>query len=495
VNACRDDLAGDLAPCFDLLRGIELFAELDDDQLAWVAKAGTQRTLSDGDVLFEDGDPARHFYVLLSGELLITKMIDGKEQVYGRHSAAAGGGTAAAAGDGTGPTADKPLAAHQYTGELPLLAGGGYVAKATAVGDTELMVYDKPAFLEMLTRFPQICRVLLPVLAWRIRSYEARASRAAMLEGLGTLAAGLAHELNNPAAAMVRAVAELRDSVHDLTDWAVCWGGLASPEEQLLLTRVRDGVAGYETTRPPRDELEAADASDEISDWLAEHGVSSADEIGVVLVDHGLRMSTLSPLAEALEPKTLAPAIGWLGRSLQVTSLIGEIAAAGSRIATLVDSTKAYTNLDRVPQRDVDLREGLEATLVMQRPKLSGVRIMRDYADLPPIVAYPSELNQVWTNLIDNAADALDGQGKLRICTRAEGKWAVVEICDNGPGIPPDVLPMLFQPFFTTKDVGKGTGLGLHLSRDIVMHRHNGCIDVTSVPGDTRFTVRLPLEQ
>jgi CRP-like cAMP-binding protein len=206
----------------DRLRDITLFAELADEQLAWLAEVGRRVVIADGEVLFEDGEPARFFYVLLSGELLITRVMNGREELFSRHSARA-------AADQR--LDDKPRAAHEFTGELPLLCDGDYVAKATAHGKTVLMAYDKETFLEMVARFPQICRVLLPVLAWRIRSYEARAGRNAMLEGLGTLAAGLAHELNNPATAVVRAAGELRGTVRDLVERTATWCSLDSPQD------------------------------------------------------------------------------------------------------------------------------------------------------------------------------------------------------------------------------------------------------------------------
>jgi signal transduction histidine kinase len=469
------------------LRDITLFAELDDEQLAWLAEVGRRVDIADGEVLFEDGEPARFFYVLLSGELLITRVLDGKEELFSRHSARS---AADAQLD------DKPRAAHQFTGELPLLCDGDYVAKATAHGRTELMAYDKETFLEMVARFPQICRVLLPVLAWRIRSYEARAGRNAMLEGLGTLAAGLAHELNNPATAVVRAAGELRCTVRDLVERTAERCALSSPRERCMLQRARDrlpAASGDPPQRGARDELAAAEASDLVIDWLSERGVVQGAEIGVTLVDHGFDLAALTELSEGLSPDALDRAVGCLSACLLTATLVEEVADAGRRIESLVATAKAYTNLDRAPERDVDLREGLDATLTMQGPKLAGIRVHRDYTDLPTIVAYPSELNQVWTNLIDNAVHAMGDRGDLWIKAWAESEHVVVEIRDTGPGIPPERLALLFQPFYTTKDVGKGTGLGLHLSHDIVTHRHHGSIEVVSVPGDTRFTVRLPV--
>ena len=471
----------------DRLRDITLFAELADEQLAWLAEVGRRVEIADGEVLFEDSEPARFFYVLLSGELLITRVIAGREELFSRHSARIVADQ---------QLDDKPRAAHQFTGELPLLCDGDYVAKATAHGKTELMAYDKETFLEMVARFPQICRVLLPVLAWRIRSYEARAGRNAMLEGLGTLAAGLAHELNNPATAVVRAAGELRCTVRDLVERTARWCSLDSPTGRCMLQRARGelpGAAADSPQRGARDELAAAETSDLVIDWLSERGVSQATEIGVTLVDHGFDVDALAELSEGLSGEALDRAVGCLSSCLLTSTLVEEVAEAGRRIESLVATAKAYTNLDRAPERDVDLREGLDATLTMQGAKLAGIRVHRDHGDLPAIVAYPGELNQVWTNLIDNAVDAMGDHGELWIRTWAESDHVVVEIRDTGPGIPAERLSLLFQPFFTTKDVGKGTGLGLHLSHDIVTHRHHGSIEVVSAPGDTRFTVRLPV--
>ncbi|PRX97106.1 ATP-binding protein [Allonocardiopsis opalescens] len=483
------------------LRSVELFARLSDDNLRWLVEVGRPVHLDDGEVLFEDGERARYFYVLLRGQLVITKMRDGREELYGRHTAdpprPGGDGPADRRQDGPGPAAPadppdgKPRAAHQFTGELPLLVDGDYLAKATASGRTELIAYDKPTFLELLGRCPTICAVLLPVLAWRIRDYEARAGHTTMLEGLGTLAAGLAHELNNPAAAIVRAAASLRDAVQDLSDQAARWGRLASPAER----RVIDGFVRHLSAEPPaaRDALEAAELTDEVVDWLDAQGFESADDIGAVLADSGASPDTLARIAESVRPDALEAALACAAQVLNARSLVDEITGAGRRIDALVRATRGYTDLDRAPEHDVDLHDALEATLTVLAPRLSGVRVQRRFGELPALPARPSELNQVWVHLITNAADAMGADGVLTITTSREGDCALVEIRDNGRGIPPELLPSLFQPFFTTKDIGKGTGLGLHLCRDIVSQRHGGSIEVSSVPGDTRFTVRLPL--
>jgi signal transduction histidine kinase len=282
--------------------------------------------------------------------------------------------------------------------------------------------------------------------------------------------------------------------VRELSEWALRWGAIALPAERVVVDALLAEAAEWEQANRPRDAFEAAEFSDAVRDWLYDRGVTGLDGIDTVLADHGVVPSVLAEVARTVRPAALDVAVGYLGLSLHSRSLVRDVSEAGKRISALLHSAKAYTNLDRAPEQVVDLAEGLEATLAMQSPRLTGVRIHRDYADLPPLTVYPSELNQVWTNLIDNAVDAMNGTGQLWISTKLEAQCAVVEIRDSGIGIPSDVLPLLFQPFFTTKDIGQGTGLGLHLSHDIITQRHNGSIDVTSVPGDTCFTVRLPTD-
>ncbi|MCR6487412.1 ATP-binding protein [Amycolatopsis sp. OK19-0408] len=455
------------------LRGIELFAELDAERLGWLAGAGEHRVLRDGEKLFDDGEQAEHFYVLLAGELVLSKRIGEREQIVGRHF-----GDPAAAPH----AADKPRAAHQYTGELPLLAGGGYVAAATAAGEVELLAYDKDTFLWMLVRCPEVCRVLLPVLVWRIRSYEAQAGRRTMLEGLGTLAAGLAHELNNPVAALVRAAAEFDRTAAGLAGTAITWGAKATPGERAALDRLVAAPA-----RPELGALAAAEALDAVADWLDSAGLPDAVDLAA-----DLTVADLDALAAEVRPEVLAVAVRLLAGRLSARALAADAQAAGRAISTLVASAAAYADLGRAPEREVDVVAGLEATLRVLAPGLTGIAVVRDFAPLPPVPAHLGELNQVWTHLVRNAAQAMNGEGELRLTTRAEGPCVVVEVRDNGPGVPPELLPRLFQPFFTTKDIGHGTGLGLHLCHEIVAVRHNGSIEAVSMPGDTRFVVRLP---
>lgn len=469
------------------LYGLEIFAGLTGEQLDWLVSVSEPRVLADGEVLFRDGEEATGFHVLLSGGLVVTKVVDGREEVLTRHSTEEGG-AAAEEHDG------KPTAAHRFTGELPLLTEGSYVATAAASGPaTTVVAYAKPVFFEMLTRCHGVAAVLLPVLAWRIKSSEVQARKRATVEALGTLAAGLAHELNNPAAAVARAAQELSPALDRLTATAYAWGAAASGAERSVLDRLAeelDKLPPPETTDP----LAQADAEEEIADWAEETGAERPGLLGSGASDLGLELGWLLERLEGVGEASLPAALDHLAALLEARSLAAELRAAGPRISQLVAATRDYANLDRAPEQHFAVTDGLENTLVVLRAKLAGITIVRAYdPGLPDLTGYPGELNQVWTNLVDNAAEAMEGAGTLTLRARAEGVCMVVEITDTGRGIPEDVLPRIFEPFYTTKDVGKGTGLGLHLSYRIVTQRHHGSITARSRPGETRMVVRLPL--
>ncbi|MGW0395865.1 ATP-binding protein [Streptomyces sp. NPDC003042] len=469
------------------LHGLEIFAAINEDQLDWLVSVSEPRVLADGEVLFRDGEEATGFHVLLSGGLVVTKVVDGREEVLTRHSTGEG---SAAAEEHDG----KPSAAHRFTGELPLLTDGSYVATAAASGPaTTVVAYAKPVFFEMLSRCQGVAAVLLPVLAWRIKSSEVQARKRATVEALGTLAAGLAHELNNPAAAVARAAQELAPALERLTGTAYAWGAAASGAERSVLDRLTEEL---DKLPPPAttDPLAQADAEEEIADWAEEAGAERPGLLGAGASDLGLELGRLLDGLEGIGEPALPAALDHLAALLEARSLAAELRAAGPRISQLVAATRDYANLDRAPEQRFAVTGGLENTLVVLRAKLAGITIVRAYEpDMPELTGYPGELNQVWTNLVDNAAEAMEGAGTLTLRARAEGVCMVVEITDTGRGIPEDVLPRIFEPFYTTKDVGKGTGLGLHLSYRIVTQRHHGSITARSRPGETRMVVRLPL--
>ena len=312
---------------------------------------------------------------------------------------------------------------------------------------------------------------------------------------LGTLAAGVAHELNNPAAATSRAAEQLREAFARLEQAHLALEGLGLDER--ARRRMHDLDRQARAKAASHSDLSGLDRSDreaELEDWLDDHSLD-ASSLAPPLVGLGLAPSDLEALATAVGDEALDPVLSWAAAVLPVHELLYEIGQGSARISEIVRALKSYSFLGQAPVQWIDLHEGLDNTLVILRNKLkAGIEVHRDYAgDMPLVHAYGSELNQVWTNILDNAADAMNGKGQLTIRTRRQAPWAVVEIEDNGPGIPPALQSRIFDPFFTTKEPGKGTGLGLSTSYSIVTEKHHGHIDVESRPGMTRFTVRLPL--
>lgn len=317
------------------------------------------------------------------------------------------------------------------------------------------------------------------------------------LATLGKLSAGMAHELNNPAAAAQRGAGQLRAAVSQLQDAQLRVGALElAPAQRDTLLNL-DRVARERAMQPSdMDAIAQSDRASQLEDWLQEQGVERAWEYAPILASMAYTTSDLAALGRVFSVQQRATVVAWLGQTYTVYSLLEEIAQGTGRIVDLVKALKTYTYLDRAPVQAVDVHEGLDSTLVMLRSKLKGgITVRREYApDLPHIQAYASELNQVWTNIIDNAADAMEGKGEITLRTRREGEWVVVEIEDNGPGIPDSIQPTVFDPFFTTKPPGAGTGLGLSISHNIIVQKHGGTISVTSRPGKTRFVVRLPIQ-
>jgi signal transduction histidine kinase len=316
------------------------------------------------------------------------------------------------------------------------------------------------------------------------------------LATLGKLSAGMAHELNNPASAAQRGAAQLQGTFSHLQQTHLQLGELNLTESQLDSLLALDELARQRAKQPPdMDSLTRSDRENELEAWLDERDVQNAWEIAPALANLGYDCDALNTLVADFNKSQFSAVIDWLHDTYTIYSLLEEIGQGTGRISELVKALKGYTYLDQAPIQTVDLHEGLDSTLVILRSKLKqGITVHREYApDLPTIQARGSELNQVWTNMIDNSIDAMDGSGEITLRTRQDDQWVIVEIEDNGPGIPEDVLPNLFDPFFTTKPPGKGTGLGLNISHNIIVQRHQGRIEVTSQPGKTRFEVRLPL--
>jgi signal transduction histidine kinase len=462
------------SPVLEALGRVPLFSELPEGELAWISEQGEEVRLEPGTKIAIQGDPPDGFYVVLEGETEWTRSVGGQEVFV------------VTLGEGS------------IFAELILALDAPYPTTGHAVTPVRLFKLDVPSFWEMLRICPQVLRGILATSVERAELHESVSQQHAKLISLGTMAAGLAHELNNPAAAVGRSVQEARRVFRESSSRAVKLGALLmSPAERALVADLPDEVARRAENVPSLDSLEQSDREDEVAEWLEERGVEDAWELSPTLVGAGLDVYWLEDLSGHLSERgSLGEVLAWLASETTGDELLREIGQASARISELVGAVKSYSHMDKASQKEVDVNEGLESTLVMLGHKLKkgNVRVTREYeAGLPRVCAHGSELNQVWTNLIDNAIDAVEGDGNVRIRTTREGDRVLVEISDDGPGIPEEIRECIFEPFFTTKDVGKGTGIGLDISHRVVVEELGGEIRVVSRPGDTCFQVRLPV--
>jgi signal transduction histidine kinase len=451
-----------------------LFDGLSPDQLDALAARGEEMAFEGWEVLFRAGEPAEHLWVLLEGRIELFRH-EASEMVPiatmdtpGRW---AGGFTA------WGDASD---------------ASTGYRATGLAKGRGRVFRLASADLAELLQAWLPLAVHLVKGLFGTVRTIEAEARQRQAMVALGQLSAGLAHELNNPAAAAVRAAASLRaagaEMLESLTDLARL---AVSAEQYIALDELRRTLPGM----APDGALARADAEDALTDWLADHGVEDGWRIASTLVGAGVDASFCEGVAALLAPVPPGAAIRWISSTLVANSLLDDVEDTTTRISTLVADAKAYSQFDRAERQVTDLHEGIRSTLSMLRERLAdGVTVVLDLDPaVPPLEAYASALDQVWTNLVVNAVDAMDGHGTLTVTTRLDGDHVTVAVADTGSGIPPEVLQRIFEPFFTTKDVGKGTGLGLDITRRIVVDRHGGDIVFDSRPGNTVARVRLPL--
>ena len=457
----------------DILKRTAFFSGLSDEQLNWLLESAEHLSLEAGEVLMAEGSPPDAFYVVLEGEVEILKRSGNRDVVIAVHRECA------------------------ILGEMSLIEDAPRTATVRAARPSQVLKISRETFNGLVYGNPTAAIALLRTVMARLRSTEAMLSQQEKLASLGTLAAGLAHELNNPAAAAGRSSSQLRKTIDA---WLSARAGLDSLHleaslNELISKRLRDDIARNTQDSLSLDPLQRSDDENSIESWLEAYGMDEAWEYAPVLVSFGWTVPALSAWSASFDAAHIPVILRWLATGYFVHSLLDEINNSTERITEIVTAVKDYTYLDQAPVKRTDLHAGLESTLVILKHKLKqGISVARDYNQgIPLIEAYGGELNQVWTNLIDNAIEAMPGVGELRLRTYTEGDHAVVEIGDNGPGVPADVLPRLFEPFYTTKEPGKGTGLGLYVSYNIIQ-KHHGKIEVTSSPGDTRFKVSLPIQ-
>jgi len=449
------------------VRSTPLFATLEDANLGCI-EPGEIIEAPAGTLLAGDGEQTGYFHILLDGEVRITRTYD-KQSIL--------------------MAVAKP---GSYFGEIMLLLGIPWVSAVRVSKPARLFRLNEENFWRMLTCCQGVAREIFRSASNRMRNLEGYTQQREKLVSLGTMAAGLAHELNNPAAAARRAAAHLQDTSDKIQTFLCNLSKVLDTEHwQQLLAASQEAST---RTAPQLDHLARSDQSDSIATWLDSNGVPSAWDLAPTFVNAGLDAAWLAKVTAPLPPESHADALQWLEARLNLQSLVGQIEQSTGRIGELVKAVKSYSYMDQSPMQEIDIHEGIESTLTMLGHKLKNVTLIRAFdRSIPRIPAYGSELNQVWTNLIDNAIDAVKGTGKVCVGTSFEHDQVVVEIVDDGPGIPASVQSRMFEPFFTTKSVGTGTGLGLIISNRIVGDRHGGEIEFESKPGETRFKVRLPV--
>jgi signal transduction histidine kinase len=473
----------------DELRTLFLFEALTDEQLDMLCAAGHIQTFPAGP-LCSEGDPATCFYVLMDGELVMSKRSGGADIETGR-------------------TSQRGVYCGAWSAYVP---GEEHVYEATVrlTKPSRFFVLDADAFARFMhSQFPMAVHLLEGQKVGGRRQHQLIGQREKLL-ALGTITAGLTHQLNNPAAATARAVADLQEGVGKMRHkLAMLASGKFSPEALRVLVKIQDEVAEQVAKSRSQDltALETSDREDQIGDWLDEHGIAGGWDYAPTFVEAGLDIDWLERISASVDDvmdgdcsASLQSALGWLKYTIDTELRMSEIAEASKRISALLAGAKQYSQMDRGAYQSANVHELIHSTI----KTIFGHKVGKDKpiqlvwekdTSLPELLCYPGDLNEVWSNLIQNAIQAMGGHGTLTVRTMREDDQRIrVEICDDGPGIPPEIVERIFTPFFTTKPVGEGTGLGLDLARRIIVEKHHGDLRVESAPGDTRFIVCLPLQ-
>ena len=456
---------------YEFLKKVPWFVDLPDDDLRRLCAAVTEELLAEGDFLFKEGNAGETAYVIKAGELEILKESAGRDVLLAVRS--------------TG----------EVIGDTALIEETPRTATVRARTDVELLAIGKEDFDNLLRTSISAVNAMFRTSVERNRGTEAMLRQSEKMAQLGTLTAGVAHELNNPAAAVKRGADQMQTAFEEYGEAQTRASALdlSEPERDALagmVSRARER-AGKPVTM---DAMARSDREYELEEWLEDHGVEEPWDLAPTLVGLNPSDDELEELVDRFDEEHIPAVVGLINATYAVHNVLTEIGQGAGRISDIVKALKSYSYLDQGPVQSVDIHEGIDNTLLILRSKVQNISIVRDYDEtLPKIQAYGSELNQVWTNMIDNAADALGGKGQITLRTRREGDSITVDIEDDGPGIPPDIQTKVFDSFFTTKEPGKGTGLGLDISYNIVVQKHRGDIKLSSEPGRTIFKVILPM--
>lgn len=458
----------------DLLKGIKDLEGVPDSDLIWLLEKSVIKTLNSGDYLFKPNDPIEFLHIVLEGMLALKISQNNQQRILAE----------------VGPGSITSLLPYSRA-----KASSGY---GEAVEDSVILALHKDQFEELITDHHELTKALVHVMSSRIRSFTKQEQQNEKMMALGKLSASLAHELNNPSAAVVRSAKELSNHMRLLPDGFKRIIRISISDQQLdaindfLFSRIEAGQIKLSM-------MERSARVDDLMDWLDDLGMDESDDISDTLVDFGILAEDLEGITEGLKETDVQAVIGWLNQTLTTEKLVGEIQNASGRIHELVQSVKSYTHMDQAHEKQrIDLHQGIDNTLTMLNHKLrkAGIELVREYVDGPLMAnAFPGEMNQVWTNLIDNAIDAMieSEERRLTIHTRKDSEFVNVFIIDSGKGIPEEIADKIFDPFFTTKPIGQGTGLGLEVVHQIVRQQHNGQVYVESEPGRTQFMVCMPI--
>lgn len=461
----------------DFLRKIPFFADLPEEDLDRLCECIEIVKLDAGEILFPEGSQGDRAYVIRKGEIQILKASSGREVLL------------AVRGPG------------EVIGEMALIESRPRMATVRARTSASLLAIPKEHFDHLVNTSISAANALFRTFLERWKNTEAMLRESEKLAQLGIMTAGVAHELNNPTAAVQRSAVQMVEAANELFAAQQRLNELDfTGERKDILAELTDRARQTAGQPPELDALARDDRQMEVEDWLTARGFEDAWSLSSPLVDLHYRPEGLETLYQTFEPHQFGPVLRWLCATQNFYTLLYELGQAAGRISAIAKALKSYTYLDQAPMQRVNLHAGLDDSLLILRHKLRNFQVRREYdPELPEIEAYGSELNQVWTNLLDNAADALESMGAshsgtIIIRTGREEGGVFVDVEDNGPGIPPEVQPKIFVPFFTTKPPGKGTGLGLDISYNIIVHKHRGSLEVDSEPGRTRFHIWLPLD-